>query len=72
MWLPKPIYNLLPTIYIVIGVLIASGVVYIGLHRPSAIYYLLLAAFCVVAGIVVKWMRARPAKSDTSVESGVK
>lgn len=71
MWLPKPIYNALPTIYIVIGLLLASGVIYIGVERTGAIYYLLLAALCIAAGLVVQWLRSRaPASSTTAGSSG--
>ncbi len=70
MWLPKPIYNALPTIYIVVGLLLASGVIYIGLERSGAIYYLLLAALCIAAGLIVQWLRSRPARSSTSAGGG--
>lgn len=70
MWLPKPIYNALPTIYIVIGLLLASGVIYIGLERSGAIYYLLLAGICIAAGLIVQWLRSRPARSATSAGDG--
>lgn len=69
MWLPKPVYNSLPVIYIVIGLLIAAGITYMGLERKGSMVYLALAALCIVAGIVVQWMRMRAKQSAASGNS---
>lgn len=69
MWIPKPVYNSLPAIYIVIGLLIAAGVTYIGLERKWSMAYLALAALCIAAGIIVQWMRIRARQSAASGNS---
>lgn len=69
MWIPKPVYNSLPAIYIVIGLLIAAGIIYMGLERQGSMVYLALAGLCIVAGIVVQWLRIRAKQSAASNNS---
>lgn len=69
MWLPNPIYRRLPAIYVIVGLLLAAGIVYIGLDRPGAVYYLMLAAFCVLAGIVVQMLRGAKSRRTPDTES---
>ena len=69
MWIPKPVYNSLPTIYIVIGLLIAAGITYMGLDRKGSMAYLVLAALCIAAGIVVQWLRTRAKQAAASGNS---
>lgn len=69
MWLPNPIYRRLPTIYVVVGLLLAAGVVYIGLDRPGAVYYLILAGFCIAAGVVVQTLRSTQARRAADADS---
>jgi len=70
MWIPKPVYNSLPAIYIVIGLLIAAGIAYMGLERKGAMIYLALSGLCIGAGIVVQWMRIKARQSAASGNTG--
>lgn len=69
MWLPKSVYNALPTLYVIIGLLIAAGVVYMGLGIRGANFYLGLAGLCIVAGIVVQWLRVKAKNTDAGKDS---
>ena len=57
MWLPPPIYEALPTVYVIIGVLILSGVYYVGFHEPTSFFYAALGVLSVLAGIAVRQRR---------------
>ena len=53
MWLPTPIYESLPYIYIVGGVIFISGTVYIGLHHIYAPLYIGCGLISIIAGVII-------------------
>ena len=65
MWLPEPIYESLPYLYVVCGALILSGAIYVGIGTAGAPYYLLIGVLSILGGVVIYLRRttARKAKS---------
>jgi protein-S-isoprenylcysteine O-methyltransferase Ste14 len=53
MWIPTPIYEALPYLYILFGVLFFSGTAYIGLSAPGAIVYIGAGIFSIVYGAMI-------------------
>lgn len=58
MWIPRPIYEALPALYIVIGVAMISLLVYLADASLQAILYGAIAGACLAAGPAVHRMRA--------------
>lgn len=50
MWLPTPIYESLPYLYLLGGVLFISGTLYIGLAAPGAPLYIACGLISIVYG----------------------
>ncbi|MEM7431739.1 MAG: hypothetical protein AAF351_07345 [Pseudomonadota bacterium] len=70
MWLPEPLYKSLPTTYLVVGLLILSGALYMG---SSAKYFMLFAvtgAVSLVAAVVVFLLRRSKNSNVETSESG--
>ena len=65
MWLPPPIYEALPTVYMIIGALILGGVYYVGFNGPTSFAYAGLGVFSVLAGIAVRQRRSRAKQTRT-------
>jgi glucose dehydrogenase len=65
MWLPEPIYESLPYLYVVCGALILGGAIYVGIGTAGAPYYLLIGVLSILGGVVIYLRRttARKAKS---------
>lgn len=57
MWLPAPLYEALPWIYIVVGAVFLAGVAYIGMHVPMAPVYLSLGIISILSGLLVFALR---------------
>ena len=53
MWIPSPIYEALPYLYILGGVLFISGTLYIGLAAPGATLYIACGLVSIVYGAYV-------------------
>jgi len=53
MWLPTPLYEALPYLYLLGGVMFISGTLYIGLQHPNAVLYLVCGLVSVISGIIV-------------------
>ena len=53
MWIPSPLYESLPYLYILGGVLFISGTLYIGVTAPGASLYIACGLISIVAGVVV-------------------
>jgi hypothetical protein len=53
MWIPTPIYEALPYLYILFGVLFFSGTAYIGLAAPGALVYICAGVFSTVYGAII-------------------
>ncbi len=68
MWLPKPIYEALPTIYMVIGVLFMAGSAYLGLDHEAAPAYAGIGVVCLLSGVFVRARRheSRDGKTATT------
>ena len=58
MWLPSPIYEWLPTSYVIIGVLFVSGALYIGLSAPFAPIYVGIGVASILVGFLVQHKRS--------------
>jgi hypothetical protein len=57
MWLPDPLYEALPYLYLVIGTLFLGGAVYLGIGAAGTPYYFALGILCVVGGVVIYMRR---------------
>jgi hypothetical protein len=53
MWIPTPIYESLPYLYVIGGVLFISGTLYIGLNAPGASLYIACGLLSIVYGAVI-------------------
>ena len=50
MWIPTPIYEALPYLYVIGGVFFISGTLYIGVHAPGAPLYIACGLVSIVYG----------------------
>ena len=68
MWIPGPIYESLPYLYIIGGVLFISGTLYVGLDTAAAPLYIACGLISIVYGVVV--FSKRQARRQNSSNSG--
>lgn len=59
MWLPKPVYKLLPMMYALMGVLFIMGAIYLDLRDPMGPVYLSLGIVSIIASVTVAFWRAK-------------
>ena len=59
MWLPTPIYERLPMLWVVLGLLFIVGGLYIGLEISPAMGYITVGIACFFAGVAVAGVRAK-------------
>ena len=57
MWLPAPLYEALPFLYVSVGSLLIAGVAYIGFDVRSAVFYFALGVSCIVFGLFIFYKR---------------
>lgn len=57
MWLPKPIYEALPIIYIAIGVIFMLGAGYLGFSHPASVAYAGIGVVCILTGVFIRELR---------------
>lgn len=62
MWLPEPIYESLPYLYLAIGTAFIGGAIYIGISHMATPYYLGLGILSILAGVVLHLRRATARK----------
>ncbi|MCI0516728.1 MAG: hypothetical protein L0Y45_02740 [Woeseiaceae bacterium] len=69
MWLPEPLYESLPYVYVVCGALLLVGAVYLGVGTAGTPYYFLIGLLSIVGGVVIylRRMTARQKKSETDL-----
>jgi hypothetical protein len=53
MWIPTPVYEALPYLYILGGVFFISGTLYIGVSAPGATLYISCGLISIVYGAVI-------------------
>lgn len=66
MWLPKPLYDALPAIYVLVGVLFLAGAIYLGFVHEAAPAYAGIGAVCVLGGLLVHKLRDRARKRESA------
>jgi len=68
MWLPEPIYECLPYLYLAIGVLMLGGAIYIGIGIAGMPYYFALGLFSILGGVAIHLKRStsRIQKADSN------
>ncbi len=64
MWLPTPVYESLPYLYVLVGLLFISGATYIGLETGESSLYLGTGAISVLSGVLVYVRRATARTRD--------
>lgn len=69
MWLPTPVYKLLPMLYAVMGVFFILGVLYLGLDAPMGPVYLGLGIASILASITVTIWRGKTGGNGQRSES---
>jgi glucose dehydrogenase len=71
MWLPEPIYESLPYVYVVCGALILSGAIYVGVGAAGTPYYFLVGILSILGGVVIylRRMTARKRKSGSDLSA---
>jgi hypothetical protein len=65
MWLPTPLYESLPAAYVIIGLLMLGGVIYVGFDGPLQYCYAGLGVIAVLAGFTVSKRRNLARQSRT-------
>ena len=70
MWIPGPVYESLPYLYIIGGVLFISGTMYVGLDTATAPLYIACGLISIVCGAIVfskrQARRQNQSKGDTA------
>ena len=69
MWLPAPLYESLPYLYMLGGALFISGTAYIGASAPGATLYIACGLISVVHGVVVFVLRQAYRATAEQVEN---
>lgn len=57
MWLPAPLYEALPFLYVSVGSLLIAGVAYVGFDVRSASFYFALGVSCILFGLFIYYIR---------------
>ncbi len=70
MWLPDSIYEALPAIYVVLGLMLVAGASYLGLADPSAALYFALGVAATLTGFFVRQLRRKMRGNDEEASSG--
>lgn len=65
MWLPEPVYESLPYLYLAIGTAFIGGAIYIGIEHMATPYYFGLGILSILAGIVIHLRRATSRKEKS-------
>jgi len=68
MWIPTPVYEALPYLYVIGGVMFISGTLYIGLTAPGAALYIACGLISIVYGAVI--FAKRQAYRQNSASTG--
>ena len=71
MWIPRPIYEALPILYVLIGTVMIALLVYLAEASLQAFLYAGVAVACLIAGAVVHKKRTsvrRGASSESAAE----
>ena len=68
MWIPTPVYEALPYLYVLGGVLFISGTLYIGITAPGTPLYIACGLISIVYGVVI--FAKRQAHRNRSAKSG--
>jgi len=66
MWLPKPIYEALPALYALVGVLFILGAAYLGPVHFASPAYAAIGVVAVLSGIFVGFMRSQARRAKTT------
>ena len=69
MWLPKPIYEALPVIYMLIGALFLLGAGYLGFSHPAAVAYAGIGIVCILTGMFIRDRRHEARSQKTATPS---
>lgn len=59
MWLPESVYEALPAIYVVVGLLFVAGASYLGLADPAAALYFALGVAAALTGVFIRNLRRK-------------
>lgn len=62
MWLPTPVYERLPHVLLLVGLIFMSTVMYLGIDHPNTPVYFGAGFFCCLWSLVIFEMRLRSRK----------
>ncbi|HSD69941.1 MAG TPA: hypothetical protein VLB07_10320, partial [Woeseiaceae bacterium] len=65
MWLPGPLYESLPYLYVGCGALMLVGTIYLGVGTAGTPYYFLIGLLSIIGGVVI-YLRRMSARQKTS------
>jgi len=65
MWLPTPLYELIPRFWLVLGFLFIAYGIYLGLDLPPSLGALIMGFFCIVYGIGIALIRSRHRQTES-------
>ena len=71
MWLPTPVYESLPYVYVIVGILLISGATYIGIETGETSLYLGAGAASVLSGVLVYVRRAAARAGERAKTEGL-
>ena len=59
MWLPTPLYERIPSFWLVLGFMFIAYGIYLGLDLPPSLGALIMGLFCIAYGIGIAVIRSR-------------
>lgn len=65
MWLPTPIYERTPQLWLLMGILFVVLGLYIGFAYKLTVFYLVLGVFCVGRGVHIRRLRSNYRRART-------
>jgi len=65
MWLPEPVYESLPYVYVGCGASIVAGAVYVGIDSAGTPYCILIGVLSILGGVVI-YLRRKTARQKNS------
>lgn len=68
MWLPTPIYECIPYVYLITGLLFIFGTVYVGLDAAFGLIYLSIGIVCLLAGVIIYLKRQHNRNPQSGAE----
>jgi len=66
MWIPTPLYERVPNIWLVLGLMFIAYGIYLGLDLPPSLGALIMGLFCIAYGFGIALIRSRYRKKHSA------